>query len=390
MAEKTGVLVVDDSAFMRKVLSQVIEKSDNFYVVDTARDGKNALDQLEKYGQEIQLVTLDIQMPTMDGLTCLEHIMHEHPRRVVMVSSLTTEGARETLDALDLGAIDFIAKPGGAISLDFESVGEELIRVLTNATHCSLPKAGKITHPVPRHVVERKPPRKHDGPRGVKPTHRPAETHRTPKIPLRTAATAPPDHKTLRNPAKGFQRLVAIASSTGGPKALANFLPYLPGDIDAAMLLVQHMPTTFTKLLADRLDKSSQISIKEAEEGDALRPGMCLVAPGGYHMEVTTNETVHLTKDPPIGGLRPCADITFRTVADVFGQRAMGVVLTGMGHDGTEGCRVMREKGSKIIVESKETALIYGMPKSVADHHLHDRAEPINEMADAVVETLKH
>ena len=363
MAEKTGVLVVDDSAFMRKILSQIIEKTDEFYVVDIARDGEDALEKIEKHGQEIQLVTLDIQMPRMDGLTCLEHIMDKTPRRVVMVSSLTTDGARETLDALDAGAIDFLAKPGGAISLDFASVEQDLIKALVNASHSSLPK----------------PIRK----RGDRVSHVIAKEQSILVQP--PVAKAPP----AKAPTKGSQRLVAIASSTGGPKALAQFLPHLPGDIRAAMVLVQHMPTTFTKLLAERLNNNSQITVREAEDGDSLSPATCLVAPGGYHMEVTTDERVKLTKDPPIGGLRPCADITFRTVASVFGNRAMGVVLTGMGHDGTDGCRALKNRGCKILAESKETALIYGMPKSIVENNLHDRTAPIHEMARAVVETLK-
>lgn len=380
MAEKTGVLVVDDSAFMRKVLTQVIEKSEAFYVVDVARDGQDALDKLAKYGPEVQLVTLDIQMPNMDGLVCLEHIMHEHPRRVVMVSSLTTEGARETLEALEIGAIDFLAKPGGAISLDFESVSDDLIRILTNATHCSLPKPGKRLDPAINHVVDRA------GPVASKSIVKERRTVK-PRTFIRPEVVRP---KTIAKPLRGTQRLVAIASSTGGPKALAGFIPMLPGNIRAAMVLVQHMPTTFTKLLAERLDKASEITVREAEEGDSLRPGTCLVAPGGYHMEITSEEKVHLTKDPPIGGLRPCADITFHTIAAVFGSRAMAVVLTGMGHDGTDGCRAMRNKGSKILVESKETALIYGMPKSVVDKNLHDRAAPIHDMAQVVMDTLNH
>jgi two-component system chemotaxis response regulator CheB len=349
MADKTGVLVVDDSAFMRKVLKEIIDSSDSFYTVEVARDGEDAMAKLEEHGSAIQLVTLDIQMPKMDGLTCLQEIMKKHPRRVVMVSSLTTEGAKETLQALDFGAIDFIAKPGGAISVNFKSVGPQLLGALEAAAKSRLPKPGTVRAKV--QVAKYSAP-----------------------VTVRAGAAA--------------RKIVMVASSTGGPKALNEFLSRLPGKLGAGIIVVQHMPTTFTKLLAERLDRSCEISVKEAEEGDVLTDSVCLVAPGGYHMELTPDERVKLTKDPPIGGLRPCADITMKTVASVLGQRALGVVLTGMGRDGTEGCKAMKARGSKILVESKETALIYGMPKSVVEAGLDDQQVPVHEMAQAVVNAL--
>jgi len=350
MEDRLGVLVVDDSAFMRKVITEIINTSDTFYVVSTARNGLDALEKLEQYGPEIQLVTLDIQMPKMDGLECLRRIMTEHPRRVVMVSSLTTEGAEETMKALEYGAIDFIAKPGGmAISLDFEQVAPQLLGILTVASRSRLPKPGapqlsRITHKVA-----------------------PIESSRA---------------------LRGHRRLVVVASSTGGPKALASFIPALPRNLHAAMIIIQHMPATFTQFMANRLDQASQIKVKEAREGDQLQEGQCLVAPGGYHLEVTRAEAVRLTKDPPIGGLRPCADLTLKTVAPVFGSRAMAVVLTGMGHDGTEGCRTLKGRGSPVLAESRTSALIWGMPRSVVEKGLADREVVISEMAQAVVDTI--
>ncbi len=266
----------------------------------------------------------------------------------------------ETLQALEYGAIDFLAKPGGAISLQFETVGPQLLEILRAASRSQLPKPGAR----PAAAVAR---------------HSPL-----------TAAPAAAPARPVSKPAAyaGARKLIAVASSTGGPKALASFIPLLPKDLGAAVIVVQHMPMTFTALLADRLDKSSQISVKEAAEGDQLLAGHCLIAAGGYHMELTPQETVHLTKDPPIGGLRPCADITFRTVASVYGRRALGVVLTGMGRDGTEGCRSMKERGSLILAESKETALIYGMPRSVVEAELATREVPIEQMAQVVVDMI--
>lgn len=354
--KRKGVLVVDDSAFMRKVISEIINESADFQVVDTAINGEDALSKLARLGDSVELVTLDVEMPRMDGLACLKQIMEKQPKRVVMVSSLTTEGAAETIEALECGAIDFLAKPGGnAIALNFRETGGELLRILRSAADSRLS-------------------------RGI----------RTIRQPAKTAQTAPPAGPAPRQstPSSGM-KVVAVASSTGGPKALASFLPSLPADFKAAMIVVQHMPASFTKLLAERLDKTSEISVREAEEGDALMPGLCLVAPGGSHMEITAALTVHLTKDPPIGGLRPCADITFRTLASACASRVLGVVLTGMGADGTEGCRALRKHGTQLVLaESRETATIWGMPRSVVEHQLADREVPIESMAGAVVEGL--
>ncbi len=356
--KKKGVLVVDDSAFMRKVLSEIITASDEFSLVDTASNGEDALAKLRQHGEAVELVTLDVEMPRMDGLTCLKKMMAESPRRVVMVSSITTEGAAETIEALEAGAIDFLAKPGGnSISLNFRESSSELLRILRNAASSRIPQRGEA-------------PRRPAAPRPRTETIQPA----------RTAPAA-----------SGMQttRVIAVASSTGGPKALAGFIPLLPANFRAAILVVQHMPATFTKLLAERLDKASAISVREAEEGDLLQPGVCLIAPGGFHTEITPQLTIHLTKDPPIGGLRPCADITFRTLAQAAGRHVMGVVLTGMGSDGTEGCKALRAKGAPVVLaESRQTATIWGMPRSVVEHGVADREVLIEDMAGAVVDAL--
>ena len=348
--ERTGVLVVDDSAFMRKVLSQIIDGSEDFRVVATARNGRDALERIAQLGAEVQVVTLDIQMPEMDGLSCLKELMAHHPRRVVMVSSLTTEGARETLQALEYGAIDFLAKPGGAISLEFETVGPRLLEILRVAARSRLPMPSS-TAPAEK---------------GLRPVvatfHRPA--------------------------AAGKGRLIAIASSTGGPKALNTLIPQLPQNLAAAVVVVQHMPATFTKLLADRLNAASSLSVKEAADGDRLQDGVVYVAPGGFHMEAVPGESLRLSKDPPITGLRPCADVTFHSIAAVYGARAIGVVLTGMGRDGSEGCSALKRRGCRILAESKESALIYGMPKSVIDAGLADSVVPIESMAQTLIQLL--
>ncbi|MCB1220412.1 MAG: chemotaxis response regulator protein-glutamate methylesterase [Planctomycetales bacterium] len=350
MSRKHGILIVDDSAFMRKVISEIVSDSGRYEVVDTARDGIEALEKLQRSNGSVDLVTLDINMPKMDGLACLREIMKQKPTRVVMVSSLTSEGAQETIQALEDGAVDFICKPGGSISVDFASVGPQLMRTLDGAMASRVPTPGKVMRAV-------------------------TANHRV-------------DRPTASYSTNSARKLVAIASSTGGPKALSQFLPGIPADIGAAMLVVQHMPAKFTALLAERLNSICSIKVKEAEEGDRLTPGLCLIAPGGRHLEFNRDGVAVLNDSPAIGGLRPCADLTFRTLAQNVGKRAVGVVLTGMGKDGTEGCNALKKNGCRILAESKETALIYGMPRSVIESRIADAAYPINELPQAVVDAV--
>jgi two-component system chemotaxis response regulator CheB len=272
--------------------------------------------------------------------------MAHHPRRVVMVSSLTTAGAAETLEALENGAVDFIAKPGGSISVEFKEVAPRFIEVLRGAVRTRLGQP-------------QKPPVHH----------------------------SPAAHASSR-PGGEAKKIVAIASSTGGPRALGQVIPFLPASLNAAVVVVQHMPATFTKLLADRLSGNGSFKIKEAEEGEELKAGQGYMAPGGMHLEITPQHTVHITKDPPIGGLRPCADVTFRTIARAYGRNIVGVVLTGMGRDGTEGCREFRKAGCRIIAESKETAMIYGMPRAVSEAGLVDHELPLQEIAQSIADEV--
>ncbi|MEZ5339551.1 MAG: chemotaxis response regulator protein-glutamate methylesterase [bacterium] len=350
MSRKHGILIVDDSAFMRKVITEIVSGSGRYEVVDTARDGMEALESLKRHNGAIDVVTLDINMPRMDGLSCLREIMKQNPTRVVMVSSLTSEGAQETIQALEDGAVDFICKPGGSISIEFKGIGPQFLQVLDQAMASRIPTPNTRSRTiVVNHRVER---------------------------------------ATASHMGGGPRKLVAIASSTGGPKALAQFLPAIPADIGAAMVVVQHMPAKFTALLAERLDELCRIRVKEAADGDRLSAGLCLVAPGGRHMEVSRDGIVKLNDSPAIGGLRPCADLTFRTLAPMAGRRAVGVVLTGMGKDGTEGCNAFKKNGCRILAESKETALIYGMPRNVIETRVADAAYPIHELPQAVVDAV--
>jgi two-component system, chemotaxis family, protein-glutamate methylesterase/glutaminase len=344
-SKRPTVLVVDDSAFMRQVISQLIESTGEFRVVGTARDGREAITQVQTL--DPQIVTLDIDMPELDGLGALGYLMSHMPRPIVMLSAATTrDGHDATVRALELGAVDFVRKPSGPVSPDLTKVAERLLGALRAAATANI---------------------------------------------ARPAAAVPPRVITtdaVRPPAAIATAVVAIATSTGGPRALATVLPELPRDLPAALLIVQHMPAGFTKSLARRLDALSRIEVSEACQGDVVVNGRAYVAPGGCHMRV---ELVHgvpkiVVDDqcPPIWGVRPAADPLFRSVARAYGAASVGVVLTGMGRDGAEGLVAIREAGGAAIVQDRETSTVYGMPSAALKLAGADRIVPLGAVASAV------
>ena len=346
------VLVVDDSAFMRKLISEIIAGCDEFRVIGTARNGLDALKQI--HALEPDIVTLDIEMPELDGLQALGYIMSEMPRPVVMLSAAASEQGNDlTIRALELGAVDFVRKPSGPISLDLASVAETLLAALRAATEVNLGGVQALARP--RFVA----------------TEFPA----TPP-PLPTGATA----------------VVAIASSTGGPRALAEVIPNLPADLQAAVLIVQHMPAGFTKSLAARLDLMSHLTVAEAVDGEPIQANRVYLAPGGVHMSVAHDgrgaRRIALDTSPPVWGVRPAADPLFSSVAHHYGRAAVGVVLTGMGRDGAEGLRLMREVGGQGVVQDRATSTIYGMPQAALQRAGADRVVPLGEVAPAIVALL--
>ena len=347
-SERRSVLVVDDSAFMRKVVGDMITSLEGFRVCGTARNGVDALEKIHALNPDI--VTLDIEMPELDGLQALGYIMSETPRPVVMLSAAeTVNGIDATIRALELGAVDFIRKPSGAVSLDIERVKDRLHDALRAATHVNL--AGTA-------VLARAP---------VKPRDR------------------------LSGASGGAQLCVAIATSTGGPRALADVIPRLPRDLPAAVMVVQHMPSGFTRSLAARLDSMSQLPVCEVDESMPIRPGRVYVAPGGHHMRVQTSGGVAravLDDSPPVWGVRPAADPLFRSVAQAFGSASVGVVLTGMGRDGAEGLVAIREAGGGAIVQDEATATITGMPHAAAQLAGADRVEPLSRIAGAITDLV--
>jgi two-component system chemotaxis response regulator CheB len=342
----TTVLVVDDSAFMRKLIAEMVESSGEYRVVATATDGVEALEQVRALSPDI--VTLDIEMPRLDGLQALDQIMKEMPRPVVMLSAAGSEHGNEmTLRALDRGAIEFVRKPSGPISIDLLTVREELAAALNAARAVNMA--------------------------GVK----------TPQAPTAQVTT----DGTAKTSEVSATRVVAIAASTGGPRALGEIIPHLPENLGAAVVIVQHMPREFTRTLSRRLDAMSRLHVSEAEDGEPLRENRVYIAPGGYHTRVdgeVGNGTIRLDTSPTVWGVRPAADPLFASVAEVFGASAIGVILTGMGRDGAEGLRRIRDAGGLGAIQDRDSSIVYGMPHAALTLAGADRVVAAQEMARAI------
>lgn len=345
--DRTTVLVVDDSAFMRKLIAEIVESSGMFRVIGTAGDGVEALQRIRELKPAV--VTLDIEMPRLNGLQALEQIMAEMPRPVVMLSAAGSElGNEMTLRALERGALEFVRKPSGPVSIDLSSVRQQLMSALEAARAMNL------------------------------------KVMRTPT----PAAPAKPVEAT-RNSPDAATRVVAIASSTGGPRALAEIIPHLPEELGAAVVIVQHMPREFTRLLAARLDAMSALWVAEAMDGKLLRENRVYIAPGGYHMRLggeAGNASIQLDNSAPIWGVRPAADPLFFSVADTFGRASIGIVLTGMGRDGAEGLRRIRDAGGRAIVQDRDTSVIYGMPQAALAAAGADQIAAVSDIAPLVAE----
>jgi len=348
-SEATTVLVVDDSAFMRKLIAELVEASGPFRVIGTASDGVEALQKVRIL--KPQIVTLDIEMPRLNGLQALEQIMAEMPRPVVMLSAAGSDlGNEMTLRALERGALEFVRKPSGPVSIDLSKVRDQLRAALEAARAVNMQS------------VTTAPP--------------------SPVTPAAIPEAPSPDAAT---------RVVAIAASTGGPRALAEIIPRLPVQLGAAVIIVQHMPHEFTRLLASRLDAISQLWVGEAITGKTLRENRVYVAPGGQHMRIRGapgNATIELDNTPPMWGVRPAADPLFFSVAECFGNAAVGIVLTGMGRDGAEGLKRIRDAGGAAIVQDRESSVIYGMPQAALAAAGADRVATIEEMASTIVQLL--
>jgi len=336
---KIRVLVVDDSGYVITAVSNKLNADPEIEVIGSARNGIEAVKKVKSLKPDV--ITLDVIMPEMDGITALERIMEECPTPVVMLSALTSENAETTIKALEIGAVDFFLKPSAINPVGDNSLAEK-IKV---AAKCNLVKNGQLA-----------------------------------------ADITPSKNGINSDNHSAFKKLVIIGASTGGPRSLMQIIPAIPADIPAAVLIVQHLPPTFTKSLAERLNQVSQINVEEAREGSIASKARILVAPGDFHMLIGDGGKIKLNQGPHILGVRPAADITMKSAAAKYGSSVIGVVLTGMGIDGTEGASYIKAAGGEVLVQDEATSAVYGMPMSVVKAGYADKVLPLPKIADAIIE----
>ena len=394
------VLIADDSAFMRRVLSDMFASQPDFEVAGTARNGQETVDKVRQLSPD--LVTLDVNMPVMDGLEALDIIMKEHPMPVVMLSSLTQKGTEQTVKALALGAVDFISKAGGSIS-SIDGITSEILEKCRAAAKAHARKTIVASPPKP---VSAGPPmmkriqlplrQGYKPPESTKPQEPVASVNtyakrNNPLLKRNANPPAPPSKPSavpMTDMGRGAEKLVVMGTSTGGPQALQNVITRLPGNLPCGVVIVQHMPAGFTKALADRLNTISEIAVKEAEDGESIRPGQVYIAPGNYHLRIRNGTQIVLGQDPPVGNHRPAVNVMFSSVASL-GRKLVAVIMTGMGCDGCDGMREIKEAGGYSIAQDEPTCVVYGMPKAVVDAGLADEIKPVQNIAQAIVEAVK-
>ncbi|WP_212626837.1 chemotaxis response regulator protein-glutamate methylesterase [Pseudomonas sp. PP3] len=369
------VLVVDDSGFFRRRVSEILSADSNIQVVGTATNGKEAIDQALALKPDV--ITMDYEMPMMDGITAVRHIMQRCPTPVLMFSSLTHEGARVTLDALDAGAVDFLPKNFEDISRNPEKVKQLLCEKILSISRSNR-RVSTYSAPAPVAAPAPTPAPSSVGSYGSSAPVRPAPTPIAPRPHAPTVSSPAPKRKAYK--------LVAIGTSTGGPVALQRVLTQLPANFPAPIVLIQHMPAAFTKAFAERLDKLCRISVKEAEDGDILRPGLALLAPGGKQMMIDGRGAVKILPGDERLNYKPCVDITFGSAAKSYGDKVLAVVLTGMGADGREGARLLKQGGSSIWAQDEASCVIYGMPMAIVKAELADAVYSLDDIGRHIVE----
>lgn len=336
------VLVVDDSAFMRRLLVKLLEPYPDIEVVDTAMDGVFALDKIERLAEtKPDVITLDLEMPRLSGMETLKQIVDKFQLPVILVSAHTSKGAKATFDGLAAGAVDFITKPERIFSSPVGSLGDDLVSKIRAAAKAKIRRAP-------------------DRPKAVS----------VPRLPSPRQIPA--------------REVVGIAVSTGGPNALSTLLADIEASFRPALLIVQHMPEGFTAQFAERLSKLASIEVREAADGDAVLAGLALVAPGGRHMILERRDgelAVQLTHSEPVRGHRPSADVLFRSIAEVSGSKSMGLILTGMGEDGADGASAIREVGGHTVAQDEASSVVYGMPRAALERGAIERVLPLSEIA---------
>lgn len=340
--ERIRVLVVDDSALMRKLLVRILETAEDIEVVGTAIDGDFALGKIGSLRPHV--VTLDLDMPRLNGLATLRQIVERWELPVVLVSSFTAKGADLTLEGLAAGAVDFVTKPKRVLSSALDEVGRELLEKIRAAAGLRVRQL--VSEPVPSEL---------------------------PACDREEPALVNPDF------------VVALGVSTGGPAALAYLLPQIRPDFPGTLLIVQHMPEGLTARFAERLGRRSAIEVREAEAGERIAPARALIAPGGSHLELRRDGeagAVRLSRRPPVRGLRPSADVLFFSVAEAYGPRALGIIMTGMGEDGAEGLRAIRKAGGRTVAQDQESSVVFGMPRAAIERGAVEEIMPLGRMAD--------
>lgn len=350
-----NVLVVDDSAFMRKAISRMLESDAEIKIVAVARDGEEAIRLVRQHKPD--LVTLDIEMPRMGGLEALKIIMENNPTPVIILSSLSEEGAQVTLDAMELGAVDYMPKNLEGTILDVMKIEKLLVEKVKAC-------AGKK---LPRLKSDKALPEK------------------------RSYTLAVPKYNMPSGARISIQKtaVVAIGTSTGGPKALQEVLPKLPGDFPAAILVVQHMPKAFTGPFAERMNDLCSLNVREASDGDVVSAGEVYIAPGGVHMKVVKRKAIEInieiTKYPEELLYKPSADVMMQSVADVYPSRSIGVIMTGMGADGMKGMTSIKEKNGRTIAQDEKSCIVYGMPRAVVEANMADKIVPLSQIAGEIM-----
>lgn len=383
---KIRILVADDSSFMRKVLQHAIEGVPEFEFVGACKNGREIIDAVEKYSPDV--VTLDIEMPLVNGLDALKEIMIKHPTPVIMVSSLTTEGAEQTIKALELGAVDFIPKatsftPGSGLVEDLvakiRAVGSSLaVRLRFDRLRrvAAVRKAAKTELASPHKSAAdlTKSLAKQIKTISQEHAHEPKTQH------AKTSGRR-------RSPSSHYH-VAVLGVSTGGPLALHTMIPHLPQSLPVPLLIVQHMPPHFTKSLADRLNAMSHVTVREAADGDKLLPGHVYIAPGGKHMVLKDRNTIKITDLPPDTLHKPSVDVTLQSVLDIYAGSVLGIIMTGMGRDGADALANLHRLGGWVIAQDEASCVVYGMPKAVVEAGHADEVVSLDSLPGAICSAL--